>query len=116
MLACCREQLVAAGLPEPREAYREACNAPSPKSAQAWSHPAVYLAGRDSDWFFLAGAPEREAFPVFREHYENYCTRVLRGERLEVPAPQALEQHSGTPLTPEQQQEALRRLRRETGL
>jgi len=51
----------ALGLPSARSAYIEACRAPSPKSAFAWSHPAVYYAGRESDWFFLANSTERQA-------------------------------------------------------
>ena len=59
MIECCRESLSAYGLPDARSAYIEACNAPAPKSAQPWSHPAVYFAGRDADWFFLATEPEQ---------------------------------------------------------
>ena len=53
MLECCVQALGEMGLPDARSAYLEACRAGSPKSAQPWSHPAVYLAGRDSDWVFL---------------------------------------------------------------
>jgi hypothetical protein len=116
MHQCCREGLAELGLPSARDAYIEACNAASPRSAQAWSHPAVYLAGRDSDWFFLTGSAEREAFPVFREHYQRYCARALRGETLEVPAPAALEQSRSEPLTREQQLAELKKLRENTGL
>lgn len=113
---CCREGLSQLGLPSARDAYIEACNAATPRSAQAWSHPAVYLAGRDSGWFFLTGRAEREAFPVFREHYQRYCARALRGETLEIPAPAALEQSRDQALTREQQLAELRKLRESTGL
>ncbi len=112
----CRAGLTELGLPSPRDAFVEACQASSPRSAQAWSHPAVYLAGRDSDWFFLANNPERLTFPVYREHYQRWCARALAGETLEVPAPAALEQQPAEPLTPEQQLAALKKLREETGL
>ena len=62
MLECCQQGLSDLGLPSARDAYMEACRAPSPRAAQAWSHPAVYLAGRDSDWFFLANNTERETY------------------------------------------------------
>ena len=116
MLECCQQGLVELGLPSPHDAYVEACQAPSPKSAQAWSHPAVYLAGRDSDWFFLANNTERTSWPVFREHYQQYCTRVLRGETLSVPAPEALERHKPEPLSAQEQLAQLKKLREETGL
>jgi hypothetical protein len=116
MLECCQQGLADFGLPAAHDAYVEACQAPSPKSAQRWSHPAVYLAGRDSGWFFLANNTERTSWPVFREHYQSYCARVLQGEDLAVPAPEALEQHAGTPLTSEDQLSELQKLRERTGL
>jgi len=116
MLESCRASLEGLGLPAPRDAYFEACNAPSPKSAQAWSHPAVYLAGRDSDWFFLAGEPESRTWPVFRDHYQRWCAAVLRGETLEIPAPEALEAPPQTPMSAGERAEALQKLREKTGL
>jgi hypothetical protein len=94
----------------------EACRAPSPKSAQAWSHPAVYLAGRDSDWFFLANNTERNSWPVFKQHYDQYCARVLRGESLAVPEPAALERKPTAPIAAEEQLAQLHKLREQTGL
>ncbi len=116
MLVCCRKGWDEHGLPTVHDAYVEACNAASPKSAQAWSHAAVYLAGRDSDWFFLANRPESVAFPVFSEHYQRYCARVLRGERLAVPEPEALEKPAVKPLSREEQLARLRALRESTGI
>mgnify|MGYP001815564927 FL=1 len=37
MHECCQQGLADIGLRHPHEAYLEACQAPSPKSAQAWS-------------------------------------------------------------------------------
>ena len=116
MLECCQAGLVEFGLPAAHDAYVEACQAASPKSAQSWSHPAVYLAGRDSDWFFLANNEERRAWPIYREHYQRYVSAVLRGEQLDVPAPEALERHPAEPLTQEEQIAQLKKLRAESGL
>ncbi|HEY7776204.1 MAG TPA: replication protein P, partial [Kineobactrum sp.] len=116
MLERCQQSITGLGLPKPHEAYKEACQAPSPRSAQRWSHPAVYLAGRDSDWFFLANNPERVSWPVFRQHYQDYCTRVMRGEQLEIPATGELEQHSPEPLSRDAQLAELKRLREATNL
>ena len=113
---CCQQGLGDYGLPSAHDAYMEACQAPSPKSAQPWSHPAVYLAGRDSDWFFLANNTERTTWPVFREHYQRYCAAALRGENLEVPEPEALEHHKGEPLSADEQLAELKKLRESTGL
>ncbi|MEM9256494.1 MAG: replication protein P [Pseudomonadota bacterium] len=116
MLECCQSGLLEFGLPEPRAAYIEACNAASPKSAQTWSHPAVYLAGRDSDWFLLSNSSEQVSWPIFKSHYASYCAAALRGEVLSIPEQAALQQTSAKPLSPEAQRKALSRLRKDTGL
>ncbi|MAC32053.1 MAG: hypothetical protein CME40_05780 [Haliea sp.] len=116
MRECCELGLTTLGLPSPRDAFLEACRAGSPKAAQPWSHPAVYVAGRDSDWFFLSNNPEQKTWPVFRERYRQVCQRVLRGEKLEMPPPEALEQQPSRPLSREEQLAALHALREKTGL
>jgi len=115
MIESCQASLTDLGLPAAHDAYLEACRAPSPRSAQPWSHPAVYFAGRDSDWFFLANNPEKVTWPVFREHYQRYCTHVLQGEELEIPAPAALEQPKSEPMSAEDKLTAVQKLREETG-
>lgn len=102
MLESCRDALRDCGLPGARAAYLEACAARSPKSAQVWSHPAAYLAGRDAGWFFLANEPESKTWPVFRQHYRDYCRRAMAGEQLEIPEPEALPSSSGKPSTREE--------------
>lgn len=95
MLESCQESLQSYGLPPARKAYLEACNAGTPKSAQRWSHPAVYLAGKDANWFFLSGEPEQKTWPIFRDAYRHWCGRVMAGETLEITAPEALPASSG---------------------
>ncbi|MEP5764709.1 MAG: replication protein P [Halieaceae bacterium] len=102
MLESCQEGLKELGLPSARAAYLEACQAGSPKSAQAWTHPAVYLAGHDADWYYLANQPESKSWPVYRDAYRHWCGKVLAGEILEVPAPQALPASSGEPSSKEE--------------
>lgn len=104
------------GLPEARAAYREACNAPRNKSDYAWSHPAVYHAGRATDWFFLASNPEPVAYPVFAEHYKNICSRVLRGEKFQMPKRIKLEENLGQSLSKAENAERLAKLRAELKL
>ena len=99
------------GLPEPRAAYREACNAPSPKANHTWSHPAVYHAGRAADWFFLANNPEASAYPVFASHYKKICERLMAGERLPAPEQVQLEHHKGKPLSKSENAKKLAELR-----
>ena len=116
MLECCQQGLAEFGLPSPHDAYVEACRAASPKAAQSWSHPAVYLAGRDSDWFFLANNPERTSWPVFRDHYQQYCAQVLRGDSLSMPVAEQLEHQEGEPLSRDEQLSRLAKLRNDTGI
>ena len=116
MIGFCNEQLIELGLPSARDAFIEACLAASPKSAQAWSHPAVYLAGKDSDWFFLANNTEKLTFPVYDNHYKHYCHRALQGETFEIIAPEALEDHRGHALTREEQKAALKKMREDLGI
>ena len=115
MLEACRQSLTDIGLSAPRDAYLEACAAPSPKADYAWSHPAVYLAGRDSDWFYLANNTERVTWPVFRDHYENYLMRASRGETHTIPERKALPQQKTTPMSDDERLTALAELRREMG-
>ena len=116
MLECCHQGLADLGLPSSRDAYLEACRAAAPRAAQAWSHPAVYLAGRDSDWYFLANNTERISWPVFRDHYQAYCARVLRGETLAMPVREKLEHRPSKPLSQESQLAELKKLREGSGL
>lgn len=116
MLDACQQGLSHLGLPAPRDAYLEACQAPSPKAAHHWSHAAVYLAGRDSDWFFLANNAEYATWPVFRDNYRQRCEKVLAGESLEVPEVPALEEKPASPMDTKSQAEALAKLREQTGL
>ena len=101
----------ALGLPEARDASREACLARSPKVEQSWSHPAVYLAGAASDWFFLASQTEKTALPVFEKHYNALCERVARGEVLVMPKVPALPERIQQPMTAEQRHAAMQAIR-----
>ena len=116
MIEACRHCLSDLGLPSPYEAYREACLAPSPKSGAPWSHAAVYLAGRDSDWFFLANQPENKSWPIYREHYERWVSRAAKGEVLQGHERAPLSPPDDSPLSAEEQSTHLARLRREVGL
>ena len=104
------------GLPDVHSAYIEACRAPSPKADQRWSHPAVYHAGKASDWFFLASSAERAAFPVFERNYNILCERINKGEELELPLAQALPEHIETRLSKEEHLKEMKKMRKETGI
>lgn len=112
----CVAQLSESGLPDAHQAYLQACQAPSPKASQRWSHPIVYLAGRDTGWFILANEPETKAFKAFEQHYQKYLERVLQGEAFDVPALPAPESPTPKPLDKEIQLELLAKLKTQTQL
>lgn len=116
MIEACRFCLTDLGLPAPYDAYREACLAPSPKVEAPWRHPAVYLAGRDSDWFFLANEPEAKTWPVFRGHYERWVNRAAQGEVLQGPERLSIMPPDESPLSLAKQSSNLAQLRKEVGL
>ncbi|WP_111642425.1 replication protein P [Marinimicrobium alkaliphilum] len=116
MIRACQGDPESYGLPDAHRAYVEACQAPSPKAAYSWSHPAVYHAGVASDWFFLTSSPERAAFPVFERNYRRLCEQVMNGAQLPVPDAPALPEHIDTPLSKAENQKRLDALRRELDL
>ena len=116
IVRACENALPLFGLPAAREAYLEACLAPNPKSAQPWSHPAVYHAGRAAGWFALASEPESKVFPRFEYHYKQLCARVMNGESLDVELPRGLSGRRSRQLDAEENQARLRALREQLKL
>lgn len=116
VLKYCKEDLSAYGLPSPRDAYIEACNASEPRAEFEWSHPAVYFAGRQSDWFFLASNSESKALPIFETNYRAICQRIINGEKLAMPNVERLEHDAAKPLSSKVKQQRMADLRKEIGL
>jgi hypothetical protein len=104
------------GLPSARDAYYEACSAPSPKKDFAWSHPAVYYAGRAAGWYMLANEGQRRAQPIFEHHYQVFCQRVMRGENLEDLSPTPLPSGVNKRLDPAEAKARFAKLRAELEL
>ncbi len=86
------------GLPSALKAYREACEYSDDPRNHDWSHPAVYFAGRESDWFRLRTEEKSRVFGDFEANYRRICQRVLAGEKLEVPLPKGLPDKSSNTL------------------
>lgn len=104
------------GLPDAYDAYVEACRAATPKISQNWSHPAVYLAGNASDWFFLASNSESKALPVFRRNYEIMCRRVVNGEQLNITVPKAIPEKITQTLSNAERKQRLSKMRKELNI
>ena len=92
-------------------AYLEACRAPSPKAHYAWSHPAIYFAGKATDWYFLQTSSESVAYPVFKRKYTDICERIRAGEKLEIHAETSLEHNRAAPLNKQENLKKLQALR-----
>ncbi len=111
MIHHCEQAQVGTAYPDPHTAYVEACRAPSPKAAFAWSHPLVYYTGKACDWYFLQSHSEAQAFPIFREKYAELCAKVRAGLILPPPQAAALVVLEGEPLAREVNLEKLAELR-----
>lgn len=99
------------GLPEPRAAMIEACNAPYPKDRHTWSHVAVYLTACEVGWWPMQNLTEHELLPIWSAAYEVMCRRVMAGEPLSMPIPKALPAKVHVPLSPEKSKQRLSALK-----
>ena len=99
---CKTAELENHGLPEPRAAYQQACMAPKPKAKAKWSHPAVYQAGMQTGWFELASMPTDDIYPRFAYNYDLICKRVIAGEDITIPVPEAIPEKISAPMTQQQ--------------
>ncbi|MDR2212865.1 MAG: hypothetical protein LBE21_04490 [Pseudomonadales bacterium] len=111
VVAACENAPALFGLPPVRAAYIEACCKAEPKAQQAWSHPAVYLAGCATGWFALGSETQDAIFPLFEHNYQQLCQRVVRGETLEVPLPAALPRRVSAVLSAQENRARLAALR-----
>jgi len=113
---CKKVDLQCYGLPEPRAAYQEACLAPKPKVKARWTHPAVYQAGMQTGWFELASMPTDDIYPRFAYNYDLICKRVIAGEDITIPVPEAIPEKINAPLTREQKIKQMTSLREGLGI
>lgn len=116
MIRACQGEPGKFGLVDAHQAYVEACRAPSPKAAYAWSHAAVYHAGCASDWYFLSTNAEKVAFPIFERHYLKLCERVMNGVELPAPNVPALPETIERPLSKEENAKRMEELRKQLDL
>lgn len=88
------------GLPDERSAYLESCKRAHDVFGN-WSHPAVYLAARETGFFELKSRTENETYPDFKIHYAKLCQKVMLGadfsdklpvKRPALPAPAVISQ------------------------
>ncbi|MDX1490301.1 MAG: replication protein P [Pseudohongiellaceae bacterium] len=116
VVKACDNGMEVFGLPSSKQAYIEACCASQPKSEYQWSHLAVYLAGKATDWYILASEPEDKVFPLFDYYYQELCRRVMHGEELEAPQARALPERVSRPLSAQENHARMQKLREELDL
>lgn len=115
MIQHCEEQGNEQGLPSPRAAYVEACNAPSPKANANWSHLAVYYAGAATGWYRLAHESESSSFPSYQQHYRRICRELFLGQQL-PPIDLGFKEEKKPPLEKSEALKYLGRLKKELNL
>ncbi len=116
ILRACEQGTDLFGLPSAREAYLEACSAPSPKREHQWSHEAVYYAGKSAGWFLLANESESTTFPLFEYHYAKLCRLVMNGEQLDIEQPDALPDKIEVKLDKDETRARIARMKKDLGL
>ena len=116
IVKACEQGFDLFGLANARQAYIEACSAPSPKKVHNWSHEAVYHAGSAAGWYLLANEPETTAFPVFEYHYSLLCKRVIAGEQLSIEIPTPLTDKIERKLDKTEARARIARMKKELGL
>ncbi|USH01103.1 replication protein P [Grimontia kaedaensis] len=113
----CQPTLEDLGLPSVRDAYLEACRKAHSISEAKWTHPAIFVATRDTGVFDLRSKPEAEMYPKFQSTYMKVYQRVLRGEDLSFELPKALPPASvSKPMGTEAGVSAVAELRKKLGL
>ncbi|GAA4652055.1 hypothetical protein GCM10023116_43390 [Kistimonas scapharcae] len=95
------------GIPSVAEAWREACNNSHEVLSHKWSHQAVYLAGKQTDWHQIRGASGEKEVSRLRNQF-GYCyqalvNRLMAGEDISGEIPLAITDQSRK--TVEQMQE-----------
>lgn len=110
----CRPDYDDLKIPPAHTAYVEACKKPSPKDAQAWSHPVVYHTGLSVGWLYLHSTEERFAFPIFRKTYETNVNLLLNGvETFAAPNGKTAKKLAEIPLSREENRRRIAQLKRE---
>jgi len=82
---CVDLTLKAEKIPSVTAAFKEAVYANSPKVDYDWSHPIVYLAGRDTGWEYMLDQHHNTALESFKTNYNRYVDLMLKGEQLLIP-------------------------------
>ncbi|EGR0569911.1 replication protein P [Vibrio cholerae] len=104
------------GLPDTRKAYLEACrnaHCISDMTTEEWSHPAVYVALKNTGAFDIRSRTEAETWPIFERNYEIAVRRVLYGEDLNKEFPKSISsQPVPRPVKPEVAKQHIERLKR----
>lgn len=115
-IAWCQPDPADYGLPDTRKAYLEACRNAyrlAEMTNDEWSHPAVYIALKNTGVFDIRNRSEVETWPIFKRNYEIAVRRAFNGEDLKKEIPKALpSQVESRPVSPEVALENIKRLKK----
>ncbi|BCL69841.1 hypothetical protein TUMSATVNIG1_17960 [Vibrio nigripulchritudo] len=71
------------GIPDVRSAYLEVCRNASDPLEATWTHPALYVMGRNTDWYALRTRTEKDTYPAFQIQYYKILGCLARGESFD---------------------------------
>lgn len=94
LISCCQPDLNELGLPDPEQAWQEACNHSHEVLQHPWSHEAVCLAGRRVGWHAIRSASGdiqvQRLKKIFTDAYQLLVDDTIRGADLRGEAIAAL--------------------------
>lgn len=71
-------------------AFKEAADHAAAPADHQWSHPAVYVAARESGFYNLRTMPTTQASKIFGQCYAHVCRLVMEGSDFSGEIPKAL--------------------------
>lgn len=81
VLKACSNSMGAINIPTPQEAFIEAQKSSSPRQNYPWTHPIVYLAGREIGWE-LINSQNNNAFQAFSKTYMRLVKEMKAGKEF----------------------------------
>ncbi len=84
VLKACSSSMDTINVPSIDEAFIEAQKSSSPRISYPWSHPIVYLAGREVGWEIINSASNQNTFQLFSKIYTRLVQEVKAGKIFEL--------------------------------
>ena len=83
-LKACSESMGSVNIPTPQEAFLEAQKSSSPRDSHPWTHPIIYLAGKEIGWELINSSKNTSAFQAFTNTYLRLAREMKAGKKFEI--------------------------------